>query len=115
MADAGYYTMTFDGVPLTGTITNGLISMSSGDGWAALSPKADKLDTVKLTKDNLEAIAKSVVRKGGPLVQVYSDYFIYGSDTFAVGDWLVREWDYKDSCARYRLATLTEREKYDLR
>ena len=99
----------------TGTITNGLISMSSGDGWNQRSPKADKIDTVKLTKDNLESIGKSLVVIEGFPVKVGESHIVYGDEAFSLGDWLVREWNYSLNLYKYRLATFSEREKYDLR
>lgn len=97
-----------------GTITDGLIKVSSNT-WQEFKPKPDAIWAVLITEDNIEQVAKSLVKQGGRNVKVYSDYVTYSGDTFAVGDWLVREWDYRNGEYKFRPASLSEREKYDLR
>lgn len=87
--------------------------------WQSRAPKSNNLDVVKLTKENFVSVAKGLVRKYGPEIQVFSNYFTYATSntgqTFTVGDFLVKYYDYEFGIEHVRLATLEERKKYDLR
>lgn len=98
----------------TGTLLTGLISMSDGI-WVTAPPKNDTITTVKVTADNLEAIAKYLVKQDGAVVQVVNDYIVYGDTVFHTNEWIVKAYDFKKNVTFYYVASLTEREKYNLR
>lgn len=79
------------------------------------TPKPDQLTVVKLEKANLTEVAKVMVRKFGPEVSVITDGINYGNRTFRVGQFIVQDYNYDVGDTNYRVATLDERIKYDLR
>lgn len=91
----------------------------SDSPFRSVAPKVNNLNVVKLTKDNLVTVAQSLIRKGGPSVSVKADYFTYGTEhtgqTFGLGEFIVKEYDYAHNREFFRAATLEERKKYDLR
>lgn len=79
------------------------------------TPKPDQITVVKLEKANLTEVAKVMVHKFGPEVSVITDGINYGNRTFRVGQFIVQDYNYDSCVITYRVATLDERIKYDLR
>jgi hypothetical protein len=92
------------------------VLFSSSDGpFATRSPKPDQLKVVKLTKQNLKEVAAYVMKNHGGVLEVRSGTLVIDGTLFTPGDYLVEEYDHGGGFTNYRVATLDERTKYDLR
>ena len=105
----------------TGQITtmnpNSYLATPASDIWNAYPVKPDTVDAIKVTQDNLRSIGSTLLgSEVGVAVRVHRDKITTDHIfSLAVGDWLIREWDYEQDRATYRKATFSERKKYDLR
>ncbi|WPH57765.1 hypothetical protein [Mycobacterium phage WXIN] len=94
------------------------------------APKPDRINAEKLTQDNLARMASHIKNRLGGVVTMGEDEIIVGEvvpspvdgrptavsgAAFLVGEWIVEGYDYAAVSATFRVATLEEREKYDLR
>lgn len=96
---------------------NVVMTIGGGDSdtFQTRTPKAESIKTVKITKDNIKKVAALLVKAGKDVNWRGRTAFIADSLGFGVGDWVVEEYDYELSVTFYRVATLAEREKHDLR
>lgn len=98
------------------------ILLTSGDGFDYRSPKEKRLKTVKVNKGNIKTVAAAVV--GKELDVTWADdgsaFYAGGPEPqytvrMAVGDWVIEDYDYEFGQVTFRIASLDERIKYDLR
>ncbi len=99
--------------------------------WTKRTPVEEELDVFQVkTGAHLEQLAQQLVSNGyvvGPLTEaepvprgvvgapkVWSTLQV-DKDTYKVGDWVVRDYDYSKNVETFRLATTDERKTYGLR
>lgn len=98
------------------TLYPATIPLSDGSKFSARNPKADSIRVVKLTAANLTEVAGEVLRKlGKGFVEVAADRLYIDAAAYDPGTWLVEDYDYANHTVLFRPATVTDREKYDLR
>lgn len=102
------------------------------DPFTTRNAKTDAIKAVKLSETNIKAVAAHVARQELDVAwAVDSAGLLVGPRlpgrrgkgkqeaearlTFRVGDWVLEDYDYGSNLVFFRLATLDEREKYDLR
>lgn len=82
--------------------------------WHSYLPKNGDVTAVKLTRENLGRIAKRI-SDAGVSVQVYQSCIETPAGSFMVDEWLLEDWDYAKGRPVYRLASVNERDWFDLR
>ena len=89
----------------------------------------DDINATKLTEKNLRTVAAHILKTIGGQVNVDDSGIALGSigagpvddrpiplgTTFVVGDWIVEEYDFSVDHLVFRVATLDERKRYNLR
>lgn len=85
------------------------------------APKSDSLKAVKLTADNAREVAAYILKRLGGTIEVkpHNLRFVREGQDFGESapfdKWLVEDYDYHDNKLRFRVASVGERSKYDLR
>jgi hypothetical protein len=83
------------------------------------APKSAGVKAVKLTDQNVNAVAGHILKAlGGPVeVKTSPVRCIYIGYVYLarVGEWVIEGWDYSDDRPTFDLATFEERQKHDLR
>lgn len=111
--------------PIEDNMTVQIMNMNVGGNvelFSTRGPKPDAIRAVKLTDDNLKEVGAYFLKALGGIVEVNADEAPRGVvrvvdhyASFYVGEYIVEEWDYKADRVKFRVANLTERERYDLR
>lgn len=88
-------------------------------------PKPDSIKTVKLTVANIREVSAYIGKALGAEVETSDTTIALGPRSpvdqrlagpwFTVGDYIIEGYDYRESKVEFRVANLTEHEKYDLR
>lgn len=109
------YTITATGASMSSINIGGNVS----DTFGHHSVKAKSLRAARFTEDNEKSIAAYLVRKGLDVEWVDDGGLIVEGGGYRLvidyEDWVVEDYDYDAGVAFFRVATLSERVKYDLR
>lgn len=134
MADP--YTINLGSVLNSSAITASIFADTGKDAsFSHRAPKPKGVKAVKATRSNIDSLAKLLgkvadqvvietgvtlyedgeAEHGAKTLTAYFDDVLTGTLIVNEGDWVIEEYDYARNVPTYRLATLKDRVKHDLR